>query len=468
MRRITTKQLFQTIRRSIATNPRDQIINCDPTKMIPGFKPIFKEDKPTKYQVTTLDCGVKVLTEDSAFPFHTDINIVGNFGTRNETQKTGGAMKMLNHLLFMSGDNQSILQNFELNQLNGGGINMHFDQETASYKCQCIPEDTESMLDLLLKTALSPKDFSVFDPSSLSDELENLEFEKIFLKAAYDGKGVGMCDLNPNMTEQDFLDFQNKYITPHRILISGSNVPSHEQFVNLVQQMLKKYPQFLNRKFNPNPYESIYVGKEIRIETESPLVEVGVGFKGVNWQHPDMIIFQIIFSIIGNSSYFSTGGPGKGMHSRATKNLLNRLSYVQGADCICNVFTDSGFFGLKLTGTNESINELVQSCIRELHLLQMPISPIELQRSKNILKSLIHLSLERQQDRLEEAAKHIINFKQIKIDETEKMIDRVTTEDINRVARELFQNSRPTVTMIGEGVNKAMSYDQICRLCYKQ
>lgn len=82
--------------------------------------------------------------------------------------------------------------------------------------------------------------------------------------------------------------------------------------------------------------------------------------------------------MVGNSSYFSTGGPGKGMHSRATKNLLNRLSFVQGADCISNIFSDCGLFGLKLTGPSEEANNLIDACVKELLLLTKPISPIEL------------------------------------------------------------------------------------------
>ncbi len=54
--------------------------------------------------------------------------------------------------------------------------------------------------------------------------------------------------------------------------------------------------------------------------------------------------------MLGNSSYFSTGGPGKGMHCRTTKNLLNKLYFVQGADSISNVFTDGGMFALKVSG----------------------------------------------------------------------------------------------------------------------
>lgn len=55
---------------------------------------------------------------------------------------------------------------------------------------------------------------------------------------------------------------------------------------------------------------------------------------------------------MGNSSSFSTGGPGKGMHSRTSKNLLNRLFYIESASTINHHFSDAGVFGIKVSGAN--------------------------------------------------------------------------------------------------------------------
>lgn len=67
----------------------------------------------------------------------------------------------------------------------------------------------------------------------------------------------------------------------------------------------------------------------------------------------------------------------------------------------------------------------------------------------------MNLALERQQDRLEEATKHIMNFKKIRLDEAESLVEKVTSEDINSVVRNLIKSSRPTITMVGKGVTKA-------------
>lgn len=77
--------------------------------------------------MTKLDSGVTILTENSPFPYHTDIGLLGNFGTRNETNATAGSMKMLRNLLHMGGDEKAILENYEVNHFNGGGLDMTFD-----------------------------------------------------------------------------------------------------------------------------------------------------------------------------------------------------------------------------------------------------------------------------------------------------------------------------------------------------
>jgi len=45
------------------------------------------------------------------------------------------------------------------------------------------------------------------------------------------------------------------------------------------------------------------------------------------------MLYNVIEKIIGNTSSFSTGGPGKGMHSRTSMDMMNRYYYFNSADC---------------------------------------------------------------------------------------------------------------------------------------
>ena len=41
-----------------------------------------------------------------------------------------------------------------------------------------------------------------------------------------------------------------------------------------------------------------------------------------------MELYNILRVLLGTASSFSSGGPGKGMHSRCTKNLMNKIPCV--------------------------------------------------------------------------------------------------------------------------------------------
>lgn len=47
-----------------------------------------------------------------------------------------------------------------------------------------------------------------------------------------------------------------------------------------------------------------------------------------------MELFNILRVLLGTASSFSSGGPGKGMHSRCTKYLLNEVECVEKATYI--------------------------------------------------------------------------------------------------------------------------------------
>jgi len=46
---------------------------------------------------------------------------------------------------------------------------MSYDQENTYWKCSCIPEDKEQLLDLMFKTTLVDKNFSMMDSSILKE-----------------------------------------------------------------------------------------------------------------------------------------------------------------------------------------------------------------------------------------------------------------------------------------------------------
>jgi len=100
---------------------------------------------------------------------------------------------------------------------------------------------------------------------------------------------------------------------------------------------------------------------------------------------------------------------------------------------------------------NESVPEVIDLILAELRTLRdVPIAPAELQRAKDHLKGNLMLSLESTSSRMTHLARQDIYFDQhFTLDETLAGIDRVTADDVRRVAADLFSAGSLGATILG-------------------
>jgi len=79
-----------------------------------------------------------------------------------------------------------------------------------------------------------------------------------------------------------------------------------------------------------------------------------------------------------------------------------------------------------------------------------PVPAAELQRAKDHLKGSLMLSLENTASRMSHVARQEIYFeRQVGLDETLQGVERVTPEDVQRVASDLFRDGALSATVLG-------------------
>lgn len=94
-----------------------------------------------------------------------------------------------------------------------------------------------------------------------------------------------------------------------------------------------------------------------------------------------------------------------------------------------------------------------------MHGLRLPIPQAELARHKNLCKHNILASLEKQEGRLEEMARNYMTYGELNFQHYCDNIDKVTSQDINRVAIEMLKG-KPTLIVVGSNVNEAPTIEQ--------
>lgn len=398
-------------------------------------------------------------------------------GTRDETAETSGAMLALKNTYLKTLKHTNETMNYNVIQMSGGNLDMDYDQERTYFRGSCIEYDTIDMFQVMVDIALEPRSvmsanvarsknqkshdlanhLAKFDPFSNNQEL--------LLRTAYGYKTLGMPRLGfekniGNLDARCLQQFVMDNVTPKKCLIVGSGVKNHKEFVDLTKERLGDMLAVPEHQYVRE--QSEYIGGEYRTWTESPQTSISLAFESVPWAHEDVHAFYVMNTLIGSATAFSSGGPGKGMYCRAVTNMMQRNDFVDSASCINSHFTDSGLFGIQVEGPGSHSADLLNVAVDELNRLKEPISDVELNRAKNILKMNVLMAMERADDRLEEIARNFQTFGDLNFHQYCDKIDAVSSEQINRAAARTM-SGKPTMVVTGGAINMVPTITDVAR-----
>jgi len=142
---------------------------------------------------------------------------------------------------------------------------------------------------------------------------------------------------------------------------------------------------------------------------------------------------------------------GGSMSSRLFQNIREKRGLAYSVFSGLSAYRDAGNITIYAGCANEAVGEVIDLCVEELKAIKRePIAESELRRAKDHLKGSLMLSLENTASRMSHLARQEIYFdRHFGLDETLAGVEAVTTEDILRVAGDLFSNGSLAATVVG-------------------
>ncbi|MEN2496188.1 MAG: hypothetical protein MHMPM18_000743 [Marteilia pararefringens] len=161
------------------------------------------------------------------------------------------------------------------------------------------------------------------------------------------------------------------------------------------------------------------------------------------------MVFQTLF---GGGSSFSSGGPGKGLHSKLYSDGLGRYHWLSHLSCHLTPSTsfNNGFLIIHSSAEPQHLQRLFTFLSAQLlPMLHRPmLGPRELLRSKNQLKLNISLRLEHVPELMEQVATSLLHYgKWFDLDEMFKAIDQVSVGDLKDFAKILVKSQASFLAM---------------------
>ncbi len=401
-----------------------------------------------RVRVTTLDSGLRVVTEAMPHAATAALGVWVGAGARNEGAHEHGLSHLLEHMAFKGTRRRSARAIAEEIEAVGGDLNAATSVEYTCYTARVLGEDIPLALDILADILTA----SVFDPGELAREKDVILQEigavedtpddlvtDVFLETAYPGQPLGRRILGtPDSVGRFDAASMTAYLAREyrapQMVVAAAGAIDHEAVVAAVDRLFAVLP-------GGAPVDAPvarYRGGEARMKRRLEQAHLILGFPGRPFRDPGHYATQIFANLLGG-----------GMSSRLFQEVREERGLAYSIDAFHWAFADTGIFGISAGTAAKDVAALVPVAIDCLRAAAQGASETEVARARAQMKVSLLTALEAPGSRVEQIARHLLAFNRvIPREEMAARIDAITVDDVRRAGAALASDA-PVVAAIG-------------------
>jgi len=372
-------------------------------------------------------------------------------GSRHEPQEQSGIAHFVEHMLFKGTNTRSAEDIAQTIDSIGGQMDAFTAKEYASYYIKVLDEHLPLAVDVLSDIVRHPaftEDDIEREKKVVLEEIKMVEdtpddlVHELFTENFWVDHPLGRPILGTKETveglTQDRLRgyFRSVYAAPNLIIAAVGNV-DHQQ----VRDLVEKYFGTLSSDGQDLHGEPPRVEPRIIIRNkELEQSHVCLGTSSYQQDHADRYSSYVLNTVLGGS-----------MSSRLFQNVREKRGLAYAVFSGLSAYRDAGSMTIYAGCSNNAIGELIDVVVAELKRIKdEPVPDSELRRAKDHLKGSLMLNLESTSSRMSHLARQEIYFdRQFGLDETLEGVERVTQDDVQRVARDLLRDRALAATVLG-------------------
>lgn len=405
-------------------------------------------------EIATLDNGLAVIKVDVPHLESATTLLAVGAGSRYETKKNGGIAHFLEHMAFKGTKKfPTALEISSAVEGRGGLINASTSKEVIIYYIKIASTDftlTNEILSSMIKEPLfDPEEIEKEkkvvieelrmyrdDPGSYAPVLyERLQFGDQPLGWDIGGEEETVSSFNGG----DFIKYMDSLYSPENMALA------------FVGKLPKDTDEILKENFGnlPAAEKGLFVPykKDIQrkprigiLEKDTSQANIVLGVEGYNYFDERRYAAEILADVLGG-----------GMSSRLFQEIRGRRSLAYRINSGSDTYYDAGSFNVTAGLNAQNIHEGIGAIKAELEkLTREKIAPEELSRVKNMIKGITALRMEGTNFIAGSfAGGYVLKRKIGSYDKALKLLEEVTPDDVQYVARDLFRNERYNLQIIG-------------------
>ncbi len=403
------------------------------------------------YRKDTLANGIRVVSETLPKSRSVSIGVWVKVGSRHEPPEWGGVSHFIEHLFFKGTEKRSAKDiAIEMDSI-GGEMNAFTSQETTTYYVKVVDEHLPIAIDLLSDILIGSR----FDPAEMEkerrvilEEIKGVEdtpddyIHELFTGTVWRDNPLGRPILGTRETikglkHENIISYINSHYSPKEIVISVAGNFEHGRLIELLNASFG----MLQRTGIPKQETTPTFTRDVAVRKKQlEQVQLCIGCKGLNYTSDDRFVISALNTVLGNS-----------MSSRLFQEVREQNALAYSIYSYVTSYRDTGLMTIYAGTDPSNVLEVIRLVMKEIRKIKTEgITPAEETRVKNQIKGSLVLSLESSNSHMSRIARQEIYFgKYLSIDEIIKGVEKVSAEQVQRLADTLFSTETMSLSVLG-------------------
>jgi predicted Zn-dependent peptidase len=399
----------------------------------------------TKYpfQIATLPSGLQVITGQMHHMESVSIGVWARVGGRYEDPTSSGISHFIEHMNFKGTPRRTARKISQAIESIGGIINGFTGEEATCYYAKVRYPKFNNALEVVLDLYFN----STFDPAEISRERDVIKeeirmYSDVPQQLVYEDFNTTMWPDHPlgqsllgtfdsidSFTRRKLLAFRNQYYTPANTIISVAGNISHDAVVAAVEKCTAGM-----KKGKPAPECSPFrtAQRSPRLHVRTKQIEQAhaiMGFRTSGRNDPQRFQLRLLSTILGEN-----------MSSRLNHEIREKRGLAYSIHSQVSRYQDTGALQITIGTDAQKLPQALSLILAMCRsIAEKGVKPIELRHAKEFVRGNVGLALERTTDHMIWLGEGLlISNDVLTIEDIINQYNRVTLDDIQRIAQQVF------------------------------
>ena len=416
-----------------------------------------------KYNTYTLDNGLRIIH----LPSDSKVVYCGyqiNAGTRNEEPGEEGLAHFCEHVTFKGTERRKAWHILNSLESVGGDLNAYTNKEGTVYYSAILKEHIARAVDLLTDIVFH----SVYPQAEIDKEVEVIcdeiesyndspaeliydEFENIIFKGSPLGHNIlGTAEQVRSFKTEDALRFTRKLYRPDNAIFFAYGDIDFKKLVRLLKKsFLSEERRVKSEKFNSPEAQAqfniqhstfntqhSFEGQTIVMQKNTHQAHVMIGTRAYDVNDDRRMPLYLLNNMLG----------GPGMNAKLNLALREHNGLVYTVESTMVAYGDTGVWSIYFGCDEHDVKRCLRLVRKELDkFMQKPLSEAQLKAAKKQIKGQIGVACDNRENFALDFGKSFLHYGWEKnVDRLYEQVDEITAEQIQAVAKELFDKDRLT------------------------